>query len=85
MKRKFIDTTARLAAVVRDERTAKGLTQAELATRAKVGRRFVLDLEAGHPRAELSKTLDVLRALDVQPLAVPVAHPGARRADETAP
>lgn len=83
MKRRYIDTTERLASVVREERTAKGLTQAELAARAKVGRRFILDLEAGHPRAELAKTLDVLRALEVQPLAVPVAHESVRRSGET--
>lgn len=77
--RRFIDTTERLAEVVRVRRHEQGWTQAELAVRAGVGRRFVVDLEAGHPRAELAKTLQVLAALGVQPLAVPVPPPTTTR------
>lgn len=71
--RPFIDTVERLATVIRDARKQQGLTQVELAAKAGVSRQFVLELEAGHPRAELAKTLAVLSALDLQPRAVP-AH-----------
>lgn len=73
MQQLFIDTIERLAHVVRAARVEQGGTQADLATRAGVGRRFVVDVEAGHPRAELGKTLALLRTLGIQPLAVPVA------------
>lgn len=75
MTRAFIDTTERLAQVVRTSRIEQGLTQAELARRAGVGRRFVIDLERGHPRAEIGKILAVLHGLGVQPLAVPIPPP----------
>lgn len=52
-----------LGAAVRETRHARGLTQAELARLAGVGRRFIVDLESGHARAELGKTLQVMRTL----------------------
>lgn len=73
MERMFIDTIERLGEAVRSARREHGWTQAELATHAGVGRRFVIDVETGHPRAELGKTLTLLRTLDIQPLAIPVA------------
>lgn len=79
MERVFIDTTTRLGEVVRSARHDHGWTQVELAERAGVGRRFVLDVEAGHPRAELGKTLTLLRTLGIAPLAVPVAPEHLRR------
>ncbi|MDF1488524.1 helix-turn-helix domain-containing protein [Tessaracoccus caeni] len=71
MKRLFIDTIERLAQVVADERREAHLTQLELASRAGVSRRFIIELEKGHPRAELSRVLAVLHALDVRPYAIP--------------
>ncbi|MDR0626918.1 MAG: helix-turn-helix transcriptional regulator [Bifidobacteriaceae bacterium] len=56
-------TVESLGEQVRCARRAQLLTQAQLAARAGVGRRFVLDIEAGHPRAELAKSLQVLSAL----------------------
>ncbi|PJI94201.1 hypothetical protein [Luteimicrobium subarcticum] len=56
MERRFIDTTERLAAVVAEQRRTKHLTQVELAAKANGGRRFIVDLEAGRPRAELAAT-----------------------------
>lgn len=53
-----------------------GLTQAQLATKAGVGRRFIVDLEAGHDRAELPKVLSVLDALDIH---APVLPPATKR------
>lgn len=55
-----------LGAAIRARRRSRGWTQAELAGRATVSRRFVSELEAGERTgAELSRVLAVLRALDV--------------------
>ncbi|HMQ67100.1 MAG TPA: helix-turn-helix domain-containing protein [Arachnia sp.] len=69
--RRFMATADDVAAVVRAERAAARLTQAGLAEKAGVSRRFLADVEAGHPRAELAKVLQVLDALDVHALALP--------------
>jgi len=71
MESLFLATPSDVAKAVRSGRAAKKLSQAELATRAHVGRRFIVDLEAGHPRAELGKVLNVLEALDIHALALP--------------
>jgi y4mF family transcriptional regulator len=58
-----IDSPAAAGAIIRARRTAKGLSQQTLADRAGVSRKFLIDLEAGHDRAELGKTLAVTAAL----------------------
>lgn len=52
-----------LGAAVRAARRAQGLTQEELALVAGVGRRFVIDLEAGKPTAQIGGALRVVEAL----------------------
>lgn len=55
-----------LGAAIRARRRGRCWTQAELAARATVSRRFVSELEAGERTgAELGRVLAVLRALDV--------------------
>jgi len=49
--------------IVRTTRKASGLRQDELAGAAGVGVRFIVDLEAGKPTAQLAKALQVLAAL----------------------
>lgn len=71
MKRLFIDSVERLAHIVAEERKASGVTQAELAEKAGVSRRFVIEVEKGHPRAELDKVLALLHALNIRPYALP--------------
>ena len=66
MESRLLDTPQAVADAVREGRRAMRLTQVQLAERAGVGRKFVVELEAGHPRAELAKVLDVLRVLNVQ-------------------
>ena len=56
-------TPAAVGAIVRATRKAAGLRQYELAGAAGVGVRFIVDLEAGKPSAQLGKTLQVLAAL----------------------
>jgi y4mF family transcriptional regulator len=58
-----IETPAAAGAVIRAHRTARGLSQQTLADMAGVSRKFLIDLEAGHDRAELGKTLAVMAAL----------------------
>ncbi len=56
-------TPPAIAAIVRATRKAAGLRQYELAGAASVGVRFIVDLEAGKPSAQIGKTLQVLAAL----------------------
>ncbi|MCI1747112.1 MAG: helix-turn-helix domain-containing protein [Acidipropionibacterium sp.] len=71
--RPFIDTVERLAEVISTARTEHGWSQAELAERAGVSQFLVAELEAGHPRAEVPGTLDVLDMLGLDPRAIPIA------------
>lgn len=56
-------TPAEIGDIVRATRKAAGLRQDELAGAAGVGLRFIVDLEAGKPTAQIGKTLQVLAAL----------------------
>ena len=56
-------TPAEIGDIVRKTRNAAGLRQDELAGAAGVGLRFIVDLEAGKPTAQIGKTLQVLAAL----------------------
>lgn len=56
-------TPAEIGNIVRATRKAAGLRQDELAGAAGVGLRFIVDLEAGKPTAQIGKTLQVLAAL----------------------
>ncbi|HTZ65539.1 MAG TPA: helix-turn-helix domain-containing protein [Solirubrobacteraceae bacterium] len=58
-----------LAAILRGRRRDLGLTQAELAARAGVSRKWIYQFEAGKPAAELRL---ILRALDALGLALEV-------------
>jgi|GEM_PF-688526 len=50
--------------IVRRRRTKAALSQGELAEKIGVSRKWIADLERGHPRAQLHLVLDVLNALD---------------------
>jgi y4mF family transcriptional regulator len=56
-------TATEIGDIVRTTRKAAGLRQDELAGAAGVGLRFIVDLEAGKPTAQIGKTLQVLAAL----------------------
>ena len=66
---------AEIGTIVRTTRKASGLRQDELAGAAGVGLRFIVDLEAGKPTAQIGKTLQVLAALgcslDITPPPTP--------------
>ena len=79
-----IRTMGDLGALVRKARTARGMTQADLAARLHMSRDWVVRLEKGHPRLEAQRVLDALRLvgvnldatiLDTPPLAARRKHP----------
>ncbi|GAA3315709.1 helix-turn-helix transcriptional regulator [Arthrobacter ramosus] len=70
-----IDTPAAAGAIIRSRRQERGLSQQSLAEAAGVSRKFIVDLEAGHERAELGKTMAVLHTLGLS-LTATHAIPG---------
>jgi y4mF family transcriptional regulator len=60
-----------LGGFVRERRRRSGLTQAQLATRARVSRRWLSDLESGKESADFSLVLRTLHALGLVLHAVP--------------
>lgn len=58
-----IQNSQHLGQLVRTTRKTLNLTQPDLALAAGVGLRFIVELEAGKPTAQLQKVLDVLAAL----------------------
>lgn len=74
----LIRSPSDLGAVIRDRRRQLKLDQAALAEQIGVSRQWVIQIERGHPRAELSL---VLRALDVLNIQLDASiDQGARRA-----
>lgn len=54
-----------IAATVRARRLELGLSQAEVASRARVSRQWLSRFEAGRPSAELGLVMRLLAALDL--------------------
>jgi y4mF family transcriptional regulator len=65
-----IKTPQQLGSVVKASRVAKKLTQQQLADVAGVGRRFIVECEAGKPRLEFAKVLQVAAAAGIDIFAV---------------
>ena len=55
-----------LGRIVKQERKAMGLTQADLALTSGTGTRFISDLESGKPTCQIGKTLTVLKTLGLR-------------------
>ena len=51
--------------MIRQARRSRGMTQQQLARAAAVGRQWIVEIEAGKPRAELGRVLGTLAALDL--------------------
>ena len=60
-----IQTSKGFGSAIRRARKDKGLSQAELAARAGVGRPWLSELETGKRTAELGRALAVVSALDL--------------------
>lgn len=80
LMKKTTVTPADIGKIVRATRKDAGLRQHELAGTAGVGLRFIVDLEAGKPTAQVGKVLQVLAALGCSVEIVPPPE-----ADATAP
>lgn len=61
----LIKTPTDLGALIRDRRTKLKLGQEELAKTVGVSRKWVVEVEAGKPRAAVGLILRTLRALDL--------------------
>lgn len=76
-----IQTSKGFGAAVRRARKDRGLTQAELAAKAGVGRPWLSELENGKRTAELGKALSVLGALELGIVFVPAPAVSASGVD----
>ena len=64
------ENALRFGRLIRERREALGMRQDDLALATGVGRRFVIDLEAGKPSCQLGKSLVVATAVGVRPFDV---------------
>ncbi|WP_421593061.1 helix-turn-helix transcriptional regulator [Shinella sp. M27] len=72
---KQIKNPAEIGNLIRNIRKEQNLRQDELAGVAGVGLRFIVDLEAGKPTAQIGKVLHVLQTLGC---GVEIRQPGER-------
>lgn len=61
-----IHSLQQLGVAIRDARKRQALRQDELAAVAGVGVRFLVEVEAGKPTAQIGKVFDVLAALGLE-------------------
>ncbi|WP_429817767.1 helix-turn-helix transcriptional regulator [Ensifer sp. B1-9] len=73
---KRVKTPSDIGTLIRSARKEQNLRQDELAGAAGVGLRFIVDLEAGKPTAQIGKVLQVLQTLGC---SVDILAPGERR------
>lgn len=62
----MIEDASQFGAAVAAARKALGLTQRELALAINSGERFIVDLEAGKPTAQLGKALAAAKAVGLR-------------------
>ncbi|WP_105421696.1 helix-turn-helix transcriptional regulator [Neorhizobium sp. T25_27] len=73
---KRVKNPADIGALVRSARKEQNLRQDELAGVSGVGLRFIVDLEAGKPTAQIGKVLQVLQTLGC---SIDILAPGERK------
>jgi y4mF family transcriptional regulator len=66
-----LTSPAAIGAAVREAREARGITQDDAAQKAKVSRKFVIDVENGKESLHLGKALKVLMAAGLVAVLVP--------------
>ena len=62
----MIQTAKDLGALIRQQRKAIGMSQADLAGICNVGNRFIVELEAGKPTVQFDKALYVASCLGIE-------------------
>ncbi len=60
-----IPIPSHLGKVIRNERKAQDMTQAELASWTNTSAKFISDVEQGKDTVQLDKVFDLLKALDL--------------------
>jgi transcriptional regulator with XRE-family HTH domain len=65
-----LDYAVRFGALVRERREALRLRQEDIVFTTGVGRRFIIELEAGKPSCQLGKALVVAAAVGLRPFDV---------------
>lgn len=73
---KQVKNPADIGTLVRSTRKEQNLRQDELAGVSGVGLRFIVDLEAGKPTAQIGKVMQVLQTLGC---SIDILAPGERR------
>jgi y4mF family transcriptional regulator len=73
-KNGMIDNATQFGAAVASARKALGLTQRELALAINSGERFIVDLEAGKPTAQLGKALAAAKAVGLRLTATGISQ-----------
>jgi transcriptional regulator with XRE-family HTH domain len=66
--RRASEAASAFASVIRSRRKALKMRQDQLALATGVGRRFLIDLEAGKPSCQLGRSLLVAEALGLKPI-----------------
>jgi ribosome-binding protein aMBF1 (putative translation factor) len=65
-KKNMVENATQFGAAVTSARRALGITQRELALAINSGERFIVDLEAGKPTAQLGKALAAAKAVGLR-------------------
>jgi y4mF family transcriptional regulator len=73
-KTDMIDNATQFGTAVASARKALGLTQRELALAINSGERFIVDLEAGKPTAQLGKALAAAKAVGLRLTATGISQ-----------
>jgi y4mF family transcriptional regulator len=73
-KNGMIDNATQFGEAVASARKALGLTQRELALAINSGERFIVDLEAGKPTAQLGKALAAAKAVGLRLTATGISQ-----------
>jgi HTH-type transcriptional regulator/antitoxin HipB len=68
----FLASPVELGRAIQAARQSRGLTQIDVAARARVNRRFVIELENGKPTAQLGKALTVMMGVGLVGIVVPL-------------
>src|ERR1700680_242740 len=73
LDRRAAQVAAAFGALIRTRRKTLNMRQDQLALATGVGRRFLIDLEAGKPSCQLGRSLLVAEALGIKSVDVPIA------------
>jgi transcriptional regulator with XRE-family HTH domain len=68
--RRASEAASAFASLIRSRRKALKMRQDQLALATGVGRRFLIDLEAGKPSCQLGRSLLVAEALGIKPIDI---------------